>query len=223
MSGRNEHEPIGTGGHASTLLDVAADAIGFVLRTGVAPKIDTTRFDPRLHAPGATFVTLEREATLLGCIGTLEAVRPLVADVAHNAVAAAFDDPRLPAVTPADYEVMSVEISILSAVEPLEAASVEVLAAGLRPGTDGLVVDAPGGRATFLPAVWRHFGDDADAFLAALWRKAGLAPGTWRPGTRCARYTAEQIVDHGPRPWSGTAPIAGPYRDAIAETTPPRR
>jgi AmmeMemoRadiSam system protein A len=182
------------------LLAVAADAVAHVLRTGSVPLIDPTRHHVTLRAHGATFVTLEREGDLLGCIGTLEAVRPLVADVAHNAVAAAFSDPRLPPVDHDDFEVMSIEVSVLSGVEPLPASSLDELTRRVRAGIDGIVVDAPAGRATFLPAVWRHFGDDVDAFLAALWRKAGLPADTWCPGTRCSRYTAEKLVDPGPRP-----------------------
>jgi len=76
-----------------TLLDVAADAIRQTLQHGTDVALDVEQADAALRRPGATFVTLERERRLLGCIGSLEAMRPLVADVAHNAVAAAFRDP----------------------------------------------------------------------------------------------------------------------------------
>ena len=184
----------------AAMLTVAEDSIAATLRTGEVPPVDERLYEPVLRAVGATFVTLERGSALLGCIGTLEPVRPLIRDVAHNAVAAAFEDPRLPAIGPDDYEVMAIEISVLSELEPLPATSLGTLATALRPGIDGLVVDAPRGRATFLPAVWRHFGDDVDAFLAALWRKGGLAPGSWTADERCWRYTAEEVVTLGPRP-----------------------
>ena len=182
-----------------TLLDVAAAAIRDVLAVRQHEALDIAAHDAALQAPGATFVTLERDGALLGCIGTLDPVRPLVADVAHNAPAAAFADPRLPPVTGDDYVVMSIEISVLGRLEPIEASDVAGLTAALRPGVDGVVVDAPGARATFLPAVWRHFGDDADAFVAALWRKARLRPGAWPRYARCSRYSADKLVDPGPR------------------------
>jgi len=47
--------------------------------------------------------------------------------------------------------------------------------------------------------VWRHFDGQTAPFVAGLWRKAGLTPGDWPPGTRCSRYTAEKLVDPGPR------------------------
>jgi uncharacterized protein len=185
---------------ARRLLEVAAAAVAAGLSGSAAPGRDAAQGDPVLLEPGATFVTLERDGNLLGCIGTLEPVRPLVEDVAHNAAGAAFSDPRLPPVTWDDYAAMSIEISLLSALEPLEVADLDEFREVLRPGIDGLVVEAAARRATFLPAVWRHFGDDADAFLRALWRKAGLAPGAWPDGIRCARYTAEKLSDPGPRP-----------------------
>jgi AmmeMemoRadiSam system protein A len=187
-----------------TLLDVAAMSIRDVLVARRHEQLDVAGRDPELHEPAATFVTLQRNDALLGCIGTLEPVRPLVADVAHNAAAAAFADPRLPPVTCDDYAVMSIEISVLGPLEPIDASDLGGLTAALRPGSDGVVVEVAGARATFLPAVWRHFGADVDEFVAALWRKARLRPGAWPRGTRCSRYRADKLVDPGPR-----APVSG--------------
>jgi AmmeMemoRadiSam system protein A len=183
----------------TTLLEVAADAIRETLDHGHEPSPDLDRFDAPLRRPGATFVTLERDAQLLGCIGSLEAIRPLVADVARNAVAAAFRDPRLPPVSPDDYCAMSIEISVLSDLEPMHATSHDALADEVRAGIDGVVLESGKRRATFLPAVWRHFDGDVGAFLDGLWHKAGLTPGDWSPATRCSRYTAHKLVDPGPR------------------------
>jgi AmmeMemoRadiSam system protein A len=184
----------------SALRGVAADAVRETLERGGHAYPDETAVDAALRRPATTFVTLERDGHLLGCIGSLEPKRALVTDVAHNAVAAAFRDPRLPSVTADDYRVMSIEISVLSTLEPMEASSYDELVAEVRPGVDGIVVDAGRHRATFLPAVWRHFDGDVGAFLGALWRKAGLAPGAWPPTTQCSRYSAEKLVDPGPRP-----------------------
>jgi AmmeMemoRadiSam system protein A len=188
-----------TAAQRAAVLTVAADAIAAALRTGEHLVVESNPYDPPLCDPGASFVTLERGDELLGCIGTLEPVRPLISDVAHNAVAAAFSDPRLPAISRADYPVMAIEVSVLSDLVPIRAASLADLARELRPGVDGVVIEAPPARATFLPAVWRHFGDDVDAFLTALWRKAGLPHRSWPVGARCSRYTAEKMVDPGPR------------------------
>lgn len=184
--------------HRRVLLDIARDAVGVGLATGAPLLPDPVLVAAELRRPAATFVTLERDALLLGCIGSLEAARPLAVGVAHHAFAAAFTDPRLPTVDHDDYVAMSIKISVLSELEPFDAHSLAELAAGVRPGIDGLVVDTGGRRATFLPSVWAHL-HDVDVFLATLWRKVGLRPGSWPAHTRCSRYTTDEFSDAGPR------------------------
>jgi AmmeMemoRadiSam system protein A len=180
------------------LLDVAARAVHDSLAAGRPQYPDPGEFPPELRAPGSTFVTLERNGQLLGCIGTLEPVRPLVVDVAYNAVAAAFADPRLPPVTADDYEHMSAKISVLSQPEPLDAYRYDDVVARVRPGVDGLLLEAGAHRSTLLPSVWPKVRDVTE-FLDVLWRKAGLEPHTWTSGTRVLRYTTEEFGDPGPR------------------------
>jgi AMMECR1 domain-containing protein len=97
----------------AALLEVAANAVRQTLEHGSHADPDETTFDAALRRPATTFVTLERDGQLLGCIGSLEPKRELVTDVAHNAVAAAFRDPGLPPVTADDYRLMWIEISVL--------------------------------------------------------------------------------------------------------------
>ena len=86
---------------------------------------------PWLREPGACFITLIYEARLRGCIGTLEAHRALGEDVRANAVAAAFRDPRFKPLTADEFDGIEVEISLLSALEPLVCADEnEVLGRG---------------------------------------------------------------------------------------------
>jgi AmmeMemoRadiSam system protein A len=169
------------------LLDAARSSIhaGLVHRRLVAPVSDAD--SPPLRAPGASFVTLRREERLLGCIGTIEPVRPLLADVAHNAYGAAFGDPRLPPVTRDDYHQMTVKVSVLGGLEAMDAADREALLEQLRPGVDGLLVTAGHRRGTFLPSVWEQV-PDRGRFLDLLWEKAGLRPGEWSSNLRVFRY-----------------------------------
>ena len=69
----------------------------------------------------ATFVTLKSDNRLRGCIGTREARLPLVTDVAEHAYAAAFEDPRFPQLQKDELLSIHIEISVLSALEPLSA------------------------------------------------------------------------------------------------------
>src|SRR5204862_429909 len=78
----------------STLISIASASISNELGLGPEPQVDGAGW---LDQAGATFVTLLRAGALRGCIGSLEAVRPIGADVADNALGAAFRDPRFPA------------------------------------------------------------------------------------------------------------------------------
>jgi hypothetical protein len=173
-------------------LDLAVTAVLVPLRTGRRWLPDPAVLPPGLAGPGATFVTLTRDGTLLGCIGSLAAVQPLGVDVARNAAAAAFDDPRLPAVTTSDLEAMHVHVSVLGPLEPVPVDGWDGLLAAVRPGVDGLLLQAPGHRATLLPSVWRSL-PEVQPFVAALWFKAGLRPGAWPDGLSVQRYATEEF------------------------------
>lgn len=184
--------------HHQTLLDVAQEAIRSALSTGRQRLPDPAGFHPDLLVDTATFVTLEDGSRLLGCIGTLEPVRPLVVDVAYEALGAAFADPRMAAVTAEDFVRMSIKVSVLSRMEPLPANSHADVAHAVRPGVDGLLLEAPGHRSTLLPSVWPKVVDVSE-FLSVLWRKAGMRPGDWPAGTRVSRYVTEEFGHPGPR------------------------
>lgn len=141
-----------------------------------------------LHEPGASFVTLMQSNQLRGCIGSLRPTRPLLADVQANAVAAAFRDPRFKPVTREEFERTLVEVSVLSALEPLPAADEDDAVARLRPGVDGLVFRYGHHQSTFLPQVWEHFPDPRE-FLIQLKHKAGLPPDFWDAQAALHRYT----------------------------------
>jgi AmmeMemoRadiSam system protein A len=155
---------------------------------------DVEAVPPDLERIGATFVTLRAHGELRGCIGTVDAWRPLVEDVRANAVAAAFRDPRFPPLRRDELAPVAIEVSLLSASEPLAAGAEEVLAAALRPGVDGVVLEHARRRATFLPQVWEQLPDPAD-FLRALKRKAGLGEDFWSHDVRVARYTVAKFVE----------------------------
>jgi AmmeMemoRadiSam system protein A len=181
---------------AVALPRIAGTAIGEALRTGrrILPVVT----DPVLRERGATFVTLERGDQLLGCVGTLVADEPVGIDTARHALAAAFEDPRVPAVTADDFRVMSVKVSLLTRPEPLRVSTREELVAALHPGIDGVVVDAGRHRGTFLPSVWAKV-PDRDEFVEALLHKAGLQPGAWPDDLRISTYRTSEYEDKGPR------------------------
>jgi AmmeMemoRadiSam system protein B/AmmeMemoRadiSam system protein A len=144
-----------------------------------------------LDEPGASFVTLTRQGELRGCIGTLEAHRPLGEDVRENAVAAAFRDPRFMPLTRMEFDDIRVEVSLLSPPEPLFVKSEEEALARLRPNVDGVVLEYGHYRSTFLPQVWEQLPNPAE-FLAHLKRKAGLSMDFWAEQVRLSRYTVSK-------------------------------
>ena len=141
----------------------------------------------RLREPGATFVTLTQQGQLRGCIGSLEAHRTLLHDVRENALAAAFRDPRFTPLAMEEFEVTSVEVSLLTPAQPLAFRDEADFMAQLRPGVDGIVFQYGRHRSTFLPQVWESL-PEPEQFMQQLKRKAGLPPNFWHEEVSIARY-----------------------------------
>jgi AmmeMemoRadiSam system protein B/AmmeMemoRadiSam system protein A len=167
----------------ATLLKIARGAIEESLFDRTPPSFDA----PWLRQASATFITLLKNGELRGCIGSLEAVRPLVEDVRENAAGAALRDPRFPALTAAEWPQCRVEVSLLSTPKPLRFADEADLLRQIQPGEDGLIVEADDRRATFLPQVW-HGVADKRAFLNELLQKAGLPADTRLTRCKVSRY-----------------------------------
>ncbi len=141
-----------------------------------------------LSEPGASFVTLKREGRLRGCIGSLQAHRPLREDVTQNAQAAAFRDPRFSPLSASEYNHTAIEVSLLSPLSPVLVQDEADALGQLRPGMDGVVIQHGGNRGTFLPQVWESL-PEPEQFLAELKRKAGLAADFWSTEIRLFRYS----------------------------------
>ena len=166
----------------ATLLQLARGAIESRL-LGSARAAEA----PWLAQAGASFVTLTHGGALRGCIGSLQAVRPLGVDVAENALAAAFRDPRFPPVSSGEWPNCRVEVSLLSRPKALRFADEADLLDQIRADEDGIVLEADGRRATFLPQVWESIPDKRQ-FLRELARKAGLPADVRLARCRVSRY-----------------------------------
>lgn len=173
------------------LLRVARDSIAAEFGRGTLTAIAPAP-DPVLRHIRASFVTLKRQGALRGCIGALEAIRPLFEDVRHNARAAAFHDPRFRPVTESELPDLHIEISVLSPPQPLEVVTRAELVRSLRPAQDGLIIQEGRRRATFLPAVWESL-PEAEDFVSHLMQKAGLPPAYWSADLRCFIYATESF------------------------------
>jgi AmmeMemoRadiSam system protein A len=169
------------------LLGIARSSIAEAMGVGSAP----VPLDDWLNEWGATFVTLTRNGELRGCIGTLQAHRPLAEDVHHNALAAAFRDPRFPPLDRNELETTECEVSLLSPAEAMVFRDENDALSQLRPGVDGIVLEYGRYRSTFLPQVWEQL-PQPHRFMAQLKRKAGLSDSFWAEGIRLERYTVSK-------------------------------
>jgi len=165
------------------LLVRARNAIGADFGLPAAPEPAHADLDN----PGATFVTLTQNGQLRGCIGSLEAWRPLDRDVRENARAAAFRDPRFTPLAADEFARTRVEVSLLTPASPMNFTDEADALAQLRPAVDGVIFECAGRRSTFLPQVWEQLAEP-QLFMAHLKQKAGLAADFWSPEVRLSRY-----------------------------------
>ncbi len=174
------------------LLQLARESIAHTLRHGTPLPMHPADYPPHFQICRACFVTLKAGNQLRGCIGGLEADRPLVAEVAARACDAAFRDRRFEPVDENEVDQLSIHISILNPMETLTCASRHDLLRQLRPGIDGLLIEDGEYRATFLPAVWDSL-PTPEAFLQQLMLKAGLPRDHWSDTLRAHRYTCDSF------------------------------
>jgi AmmeMemoRadiSam system protein A len=178
----------------TVLLDTARQSIRHGLEKGGPLQVEPEQFEVPLNQPSASFITLHIGDELRGCIGSLQAHRPLICDVAENAFSAAFRDPRFPPLKDAELNRISLDISVLSEAERMVFDSQQNLLEQIRPGVDGLIFEDGNYRGTFLPSVWKSL-PDARQFLQHLKLKAGLPADHWSDRLEVWRYTTESFGD----------------------------
>lgn len=174
------------------LLNLASDSIRHGLKQGVPLAVDPAHLPPELKSVRASFVTLEKQGQLRGCIGCLVASRPLAEDIAENAYSAAFQDPRFPPLREHEWEGLAIHLSLLTTAEPMDFSSEQDLLGQLQPGIDGLILAEGSRRGTFLPSVWEQLPNPAE-FLQHLKLKAGLPATYWSDSIKILRYRTEVI------------------------------
>jgi len=145
---------------------------------------------PQSERCGA-FVTLHKGERLRGCIGYVEAHKPLLTTVRECAMAAALHDPRFEPVSAKELSALRLEISVLSPLEDIAPEQIEV-------GRHGLLVSRGGQRGLLLPQVAVEWEWDGERFLAETCLKAGLPPDAWRHGARIQAFTA-QVFKESPQ------------------------
>jgi len=162
----------------SQLLKLARETMVYALRNRRVPQ--TTELgipiSDEMRRPRAAFVTLKKNSLLRGCIGDIFPQRPLYKSVMLNAINACVNDMRFPQVSEDECKDITIEISALTAPEPVASPD------EIRIGIDGVVLKKDGQSAVFLPQVAPEQGWDVDQMLTQLSLKAQLPPDAWKEG-----------------------------------------
>ena len=132
-------------------------------------------------------MSLHMNGKLRGCIGVVEPTETLGRTIAQCAVSAAREDPRFAPLLPEEVEDVEIEVSVLSAIEPIDSGDIEI-------GRHGLLIEHGMRRGLLLPQVAVEHGLDRERFLQETCRKAGLTADTWKDReTRIFGFTCEVI------------------------------
>lgn len=132
------------------------------------------------------FVTLQIRGKLRGCIGCIDARKPLYQAVIDNTINAAFRDPRFPPVNESELDAIDISISVLSVPENIpDSGQFQV-------GAHGVILKKGVYSSVFLPQVATEQGWDREETLYHLSRKAGLDGNAWKDkDTAFEVFTAE--------------------------------
>lgn len=176
------------------MLLLAWQSIAHGLKTGKPLRVDLSDYPAELSEPGACFVKLRQQQKLRGCVGSIEAIRPLGEDVLENAFAAAFCDRHFTALTDNELRGIRIEILLPSKLEAVDCASQLELTQLLRPKLDGLVIRDGSHHASLLPTAWESVRNPHD-FINQLKQQAGLPLTYWSKNTQIFRFTTETISE----------------------------
>ena len=178
------HATMVTDDERRLILVIARDAIASSL--GRRPVPGRAPLSGRLAEPGGAFVTIRLGGTLRGCIGYIASPLPLANVVAEVAVKSALQDPRFPPLSPGEFGEASLEVSVLSPLQPVHDIG------EIRIGLHGLFLEHDRHRGLLLPQVALEYGWDTLEFLENTCRKAGLGKNAWKePGAMLSMFTAE--------------------------------
>jgi len=174
------------------LLLLAALAIDHGIDHGEPLDVQLSEHPEILRANGASFVTLKKNGDLRGCIGSPQAYRPLINDIAHNAYRAAFADPRFPKLAADERGDIDISVSVLSPAVAMTFEDEKDFFDQLRPGIDGLIIEDMGLKSLFLPSVWTQL-QSKNEFVGRLKVKAGMPRDHWSSTFKAMRFIAEEI------------------------------
>ncbi len=184
-SGRKVGVELGLNGEDKDfLMKVAKETINCSVKGKPLPKYDPA--SPILRENRGAFVTINKHGNLRGCIGYIEAYKPLCETVQEMAVAAALKDPRFPPVTEDELDDLEVEISVMTPIRKIDDVNdIEV-------GKHGIIIRKGYNQGLLLPQVATEYGWDRNTFLEHTCLKARLPRDSWKdPDTEIMIFSAE--------------------------------
>lgn len=185
MENKSEVKKLFTEKQGKTLIELARQTImeklGLEIEKFRADKLLSELKDEKFKESSGTFVTININGGLRGCIGNLYSEGTVIDGIRQNAVKAAFNDPRFPPLSESELNRIDIEVSILSVPQPLDYQNSDELLDKLRVNLDGVIIKKGFSSATFLPQVWKQLPKKED-FLSHLCLKAGLPANEWKKG-----------------------------------------
>jgi len=185
MENKSEVKKLFTEKQGKTLIELARQTImeklGLEIEKFRADKLLSELKDEKFKESSGTFVTININGGLRGCIGNLYSEGTVIDGIRQNAVNAAFNDPRFPPLSESELNRIDIEVSILSVPQPLDYQNSDELLDKLRVNLDGVIIKKGFSSATFLPQVWKQLPKKED-FLSHLCLKAGLPANEWKKG-----------------------------------------
>ncbi len=145
------------------------------------------------------FVTLNKYDQLRGCIGFPEPVYDLQRGIVEAARAAAFKDPRFPAVTESEMEDITVEVSVLTKPKLLEVEDPKEYLDKIKIGKHGLIIRTGFQSGLLLPQVFTDYESTPQQALEMTCQKAGLNNDAWKdPESKIYTFSAQIFEEKEP-------------------------
>jgi len=161
-------------------------------------KVIQDRLDGVFAEKRGVFTTLTKHGELRGCIGFPYPIKRLDVAIIESAIAAAVDDPRFQPVRLSEMNEITVEVTVLTPPERIEAKPRD-LPKHVEIGRHGLIVKMGLFSGLLLPQVAVEYNFDAEEFLSQTCMKAGLPPDCWLTGAEVYRFEGQIFKEREPR------------------------
>lgn len=156
------------------LIKLCFDSINEVFTGIQVNREELIKKYPNLLEKRASFVTINKNNQLRGCIGSIIPTKPLIDDIIQNAKSSAFRDSRFNILDFLEFQNINISLSVLTIPKELNYTDIDDLKSKIKIGTHGVILKSGSNQSTFLPSVWEQL-PSFDIFFSHLCQKAGCA------------------------------------------------